>query len=459
MSAVTIAVLKKYMDERFGRIERALGTPIYGVAWDKGADPTLIRTNDALGMVANVGVDNQIVQNDFDYAPIFGEIHDVVDSLGNVFVRIPKFYIRKTDGEGFKTWQVSKFRYPGFYLPWCFWDFQKGVELPYIDVGKYTASLSADNKLQSIVGVPPLVNRNIVQFRDYATSNNVEGLRGYQQLDIHVIDILRTLVFVEFATLNAQSVMSGYTSGRYGVEADVATVVETATNRIIVSNATASNYRVGQTISVGTSRYGTQVFYGREVVAIENYDVDNTAINFNGEPVDIAVGNLLQNTGAVNGFSKAIAASSGSIGDNTSGNYPCVYRGIENPFGNIWQFVDGVNIDDNQAWVCADADKYASNLFTAPYEQLGYANSNSNGYSTEFGFDSERPYAEFPVALGGSATTYYSDYYYQNTGQRIARFGGSWYSGSYAGLSYWYLNYASSVTSVYIGGRLLKKPL
>ena len=66
MGAITIAVLKKYMDERFGRIERALGVPIYGVYWDKGPDPTLIRTHDAVGMEANVGVDGEWVRNDFD---------------------------------------------------------------------------------------------------------------------------------------------------------------------------------------------------------------------------------------------------------------------------------------------------------------------------------------------------------------------------------------------------------
>jgi len=31
-----------------------------------------------------------------------------------VFMRIPKFYIRKTDGENIKTWQVSKTKYRGF---------------------------------------------------------------------------------------------------------------------------------------------------------------------------------------------------------------------------------------------------------------------------------------------------------------------------------------------------------
>lgn len=455
MSITNYTLLKNYMDKRFTKLERGLGTGVYGVAWDKGASPTLTRINDSVGMVANVGVDGEVVQNDFDFVPIFGEMAEVEDNLGNVFIRIPKFYIKKTDGSNFKTWQVSKVRYAGFYLPWCFWDFEKGEELPYIDVGKYTASLSPDNKLQSIPDVPPLVSRNIVQFRDYAKANG----KGYQQLDVHVVDVIRTLMFIEFATLNIQSIMMGYVNGRYGAEADLAEVSESAANRIIINSTSADNYRVGQTISIGTSRYGANVCYGRVITAIETYDANNKAIYFDGEPVDIAVGNFLMNSGTVNGFSRGIASSSGSIGDSTSGKYPCVWRGIENLFGNIWQFVDGVNITDNQAWICKDADKYASNLFTDPYEPLSYINCDADGYAKEFGLDPINPFAEFATDIGGGASTYYSDYYYQNTGQRVARFGGSWYAGSNAGLSYWYLGGASSAATVLFGGRLLKKPL
>lgn len=459
MNMTQYTLLKRYIDQRFTKLERALGAGIYGVAWDKGSNPILTRTNDAIGMVSNVGVDNQVVQNDFDFAPIFGEMTEVIDSLGNVFIRIPKFYIKKTDGLNFKTWQVSKVRYAGFYLPWCFWDFNKGVELPHIDVGKYSASLSADNKLESIPDSPPLVNKNIVQFRDYAKANNVNGLAGYQQLDIHIIDIIRTLMFIEFGTLNIQDIMQGYTAGRYGSESDLATVAETATNRIVINNASANQYRIGQTISIGTSRYGTNICYGREITNITDYDANNKAISYSGDPVDIAVGNFLMNTGAVNGFSRKIASSSGSIGDNTSGKYPCVWRGLENPFGNLWQFIDGINITDNQVWIAKDAEIYASNLFTSPYEQLSYINANTDGYPKGMGFDKQNQFAELPTTLGGSSSSYYSDYYYQSTGQRIARFGGFWPSGSAAGLSYWNLDYSSSNSNVYFGGRLVKKAI
>ncbi len=456
MSATTAALMNKRINE----LDRELDytAPIFGVYWDKGESPQLIRTHDAQGMVANVGVGGQWAQNDFDGAPIFGQMGEVEDTYGNRFIRTPRFYIRKHIGPDFHWVGVTTRPLPGFYLPWSQWDFQRGKPLPYVDIGKFNASLNG-GKLQSVAGVPPLVLTNIVQFRNYAQANNIDGLEGYQQLDIHVYDILRTLMFVEFATLDMQSVMRGFVDGRYGVEADAVVISETATNKVVINNASAAGYRVGQTISLGTSRYGTQVFYGRTILTIEDYDADNKSIVFDGEPVDIAAGNLLQNTGVVGGFSDKIAASSGSIGDNTSGKYPCVYRGIENPYGNIWQFVDGVNINDHQAWVCKDAGQYASNLFASPYEKLGYINRDANGYVTQMGFDPNYPFAELPVEVGGSASTYYSDYYYQNTGQRVARVGGHWLTGSYAGPSFWLLSNSSSHAYVSIGGRLVKKAL
>jgi len=119
----------------------------------------------------------------------------------------------------------------------------------------------------------------------------------------------------------------------------------------------------------------------------------------------------------------------------------------------------GLNINDNQSWVCRDADDYASNLFASPYEKLSYINATSNNYILTRGFDVAHPYAQLPTAVGAVGDSQYKDYYYQATGQRIARVGGSWGTGSGAGLFYWDLSYSSATTIVYVGGRLLKKAL
>jgi hypothetical protein len=73
------------------------------------------------------------------------------------------------------------------------------------------------------------------------------------------------------------------------------------------------------------------------------------------------------------------------------------------------------------------------------------------------GTDFANPYANFPTETSGGSTTFYSDYYYQNTGQYVALLGGDWLSGAAAGLFSWLLRGASSYASISIGGRLIRK--
>ena len=449
---VSIALLRRLQR----KVDAVDPYAVYGASWTKVSSPVLTRTDAAVGMTATAGVDNQIVRNDFDYAGIYKEIIEITDTLGNVFVRIPKFYIRKIDFANYKSWQICKSKRPGFYLPWCFWDFANGVELPYIDVGKYTGSKTA-TKLQSVSGAYPLVNTNIVDMRTFAQNNNAGGLLGYQQLDIHVVDLLQTLFYIEFATLDSQSVMAGYTSGQYSAT-HVATVNEAAVNRVILSNAFANLYEVGQSISVGTSLGGNQICTNRTITSIDVYDASSKAITFDGATVDIAKGNIAYNSGYKSGKTDAIIASSGSYLSNSSGKHSCKYRGIENPFGDVWQFIDGLNITDHQSWVCKNAAQYASNVFASPYEQLNYVNANVNNYFKTAGYDANYPFASLPTEAQAS-NGYYSDYYYQDAGQRIARFGGGWTAGALAGLSCWLLALSSSDAGLPIGGRLLRKPL
>ena len=421
---------------------------IYGVSWTGDSSPTLTRTDSSAGMVAAAGVDTTPITNNFDYAEIYREINDgVTDAYGNVFVRIPRFWIEKTAVGAARTWRISRQQFGNAYLPACF------ANADYVDIGKYTASKNG-TKLESKSGFAPYVSDTIVNFRTFAQNNGA----GYQQMDIHVHDILRTLFYVEFATLNSQSIMAGWTNGQYSAT-HLATVAENAVNRIIVANATAASYAVGQPISVGSTLGGNQIFYGRSITSIDVYDGSNKAISFDGGAVNIAVGNILYNTGWISGFSTSIVAKSGSPVSNSTGLKPCVYRGVENPWGSVYQFIDGVNINDYQAWVCRTPASFASNLFAAPYVQLAYVNADADGNPTVMSLDPNNPFAEFPTTLGGASNTHYADYYYRGTGQKIAVLGGYWSDGAVAGLSYWRLYGASSVTGINVGGRLLKTPL
>lgn len=433
---------------------------IYGVYQEySNSSPSLTRTHSSVGKVANVGVDEQAVVNDFNNAQIYRDIKEVKDTYGNTFVRIPKFYIRKFEKDNGLHTQISKKQYKGFYLPKCFWDFTNQNELDYVDVGKYRAGESMDGvKLTSKPDVYPLVSKSIVQLRDLAQANNTDELKGYQQMDIHVQDVLATLFVVEFATLNSQAVMSGFSDGNYS-DAHVATLAETQTNRVVMATAYADLFRVGQSIGIGTSRGGNQITSYRQVVAIVKVDENNKAIEFDGAPLNISIGNIVYNTAFKTGFSHNVTASSGSPISNTDGKWGCSYRGIESLWGDIWTFIDGLNINDHQAWVCDDADDYVSNKFITPYKSISYLNVNANGYIKKMGLDEENPSTQLPIDVTASPATWYSDYYYQATGARVALVGGSWSYGVTAGLFYWYGSNSSSAASLSLGGRLLRKPL
>ena len=426
----------------------------YGIDWDVSAK-TFTRTNDAADAVVNLGTDLNIVENDFDVSEIFGSITEVEDDYGNVFIKWPKTYLRKIVTPTRVINQASLQKKPNYYRPAIFWDFTNNKELDYVLIGKHIGSLSADGtRLESKPGKYPLVSKNIVQMRTLAQANGA----GYQLLDIHAVDYLQTLFTIEQATVDSQSKLFGYANGRY-TETDLAVITESDTNKVVLPNATAALYEVGQSISMGTSLGGNQIFYGRTIISIEVYDDSNKSLIFDGNPVTITAGNMVYNSGYKTGFSSNIASSVGSINSNSSGKHPFVWHGIESLYGDIWQFVDGLNINDNQSWVCRDADDYASNLFAVPYEKLSYINATSNNYVLTRGFDRAHPYAQLPTAVGAIGDSQYKDYYYQATGQRIALVGGSWTDGSAAGLFYWTLSSSSANTGLSIGGRLLKKAL
>jgi len=434
-------------------IKKGTYNKTYGVDWDVSAK-TFTRINDATNLTVDVGTDINIVENDFDVSELFGSLTEVEDNYGNVFIKWPKTYLRKIVTPTRVINQASLQKKPNYYRPAMFWDFTNNKELDYVLIGKHIGSLSEDGtRLESKPGKYPLVNKTIVQMRTLAQANGA----GYQQLDIHTVDFLQTLFTIEQATLNSQSKVMGYANGNYK-ETHLAVETEPDANKVILINEHANLYRVGQSISIGTTRGGNQIFYGRTITEITVIDDSNKALVFDGDPVTITTGNMVYNTGYKTGFSANIASSVGSINSNSSGKHPFVWHGIESLYGDVWQFVDGVNINENQAWVCKNAANYASNLFAAPdYEQLGYTNATSDGYVIALGYDPNHPYAQFPITVGDIGDSQYKDSHYQTTGQRIARVGGFWGNGSEAGLFFWDLSSSSSDKLVTLGGRLIRK--
>ena len=147
-----------------------------------------------------------------------------------------------------------------------------------------------------------------------------------------------------------------------------------------------------------------------------------------------------------------LGMKSGCISND--GKHSVIYRGLENIFGNVWQFVDGINIQDRKGYVSYNRSGYASDTFSGDYKALSYTNATSIGYATKMGYDSNNQLIMLPTNIS-SSNIGYKDYYYQYSGNIIALFGGDWSIGSYAGFFHWNCESDSSIVFSSIGSRFL----
>lgn len=145
----------------------------------------------------------------------------------------------------------------------------------------------------------------------------------------------------------------------------------------------------------------------------------------------------------------------------TDGKTGVVYRGIEDFWGNVWEWVDGVNWNGGTYYVCNNPANYADDTATN-YTALSYkgATNWSSSYITTEGLDTgNNPHVMLPSAAGsGSESTYYCDACWSSTGWRVFLHGGYWAIGSSCGLFTADLYSASSGSGTDVGSRLLYIP-
>lgn len=118
------------------------------------------------------------------------------------------------------------------------------------------------------------------------------------------------------------------------------------------------------------------------------------------------------------------------------------YRGIENPFGHIWKYVDGANVQVTTGdsglsilWTTNNPLNFSSTSYTG-YDKKGNI-CRTNGYAKKMllGEDGDIVTTE----IGGSSSTYWCDYYATNTSanrMQVIQVGGNADSGTSAGLAY-----------------------
>lgn len=136
------------------------------------------------------------------------------------------------------------------------------------------------------------------------------------------------------------------------------------------------------------------------------------------------------------------------------------YRGIENPFGHIWKYTDGANIQATTGdaglsilWTTDDPSNFSDTSYTG-YDKKGNI-CRTDGYAKKMllGEDGDIVATE----VGGSSSTYWCDYYYTYTSanrMQLVLVGGNAAHGSHAGLAYVNTTNAPSDAARGIGSRL-----
>ncbi|UVX70754.1 MAG: hypothetical protein [Bacteriophage sp.] len=136
------------------------------------------------------------------------------------------------------------------------------------------------------------------------------------------------------------------------------------------------------------------------------------------------------------------------------------YRGIENPFGHIWKYTDGANIQVTTGdaglsilWTTDDPSNFSDTSYTG-YNKKGNI-CRTNGYAKKMllGEDGDIVATE----IGGSSSTYWCGYYYTYTSanrMQVVLVGGYASNGSYVGLARVDTANAPSDASRAVGSRL-----
>jgi hypothetical protein len=339
---------------------------------------------------------------------------DLSGADGQVMVRVPKFYYRYVKSGSVYTWDISLNPRAGFAVHPAF--IKAGAEVNARYVGAYEGSMydasaggmvaaanvvaniyAAGDKMCSVSGVYPKTSETIAEYRAMATARGA----GWHQFDAYLMAAIQLLYLVEYADFDSQAMVGN--------------------GRVSLTNG--------------------------DWVASEIHD----GVNYG----------YIGKCGMSNSVGNATGANSAATNLNTAESPAYMsYRGVENFWGNVWQFVDGANVhnsvaDKSRLYLSGDYAAFASDTGTG-YSMVGLL-AEVDGYATDIvdavGF--------WPrTATGGGSATYLADYYstYFNddpaVGWRVCLFGGTATYGSAAGAFSVYSDRGSSDAFASIGGRL-----
>lgn len=333
----------------------------------------------------------------------------VSTDLDNIMIRIPEFwytdeYVPKTNTHNLKICPHAK---PGWYHH----------KEAYVSAYELCETSPSSGKVCSAKGLIPLVGRTREVLRKAVRGSGFDGEAKWNLYTYEEHRAICHLFLVEYATRNSQKAVNteltpeGFRQGGLGSGCTIGTAT-------INGAQTWSFIPTGSSDSLGSGS-------GEVTVTIQQTD---------------------------------------SSGSNTSTiTRKCNrYRGIENPFGHIWKHTDDViSVYGNgyRTWYkSVKPNQFATNKNTS-YKPFCASTMVSSGYKTEIKATPTCDFFAISVS-GGSETTYWCDYNWDNTdtSECCLLIGGDSDTGGLAGLFALHSGHSVGYSYAYIGSRLTYLP-
>lgn len=366
------------------------------------------RTQDAINYSAGTDFDNYAmyggrkrcnVADNGAITAFYGDANYTEDgSNGQVMVYQPKFYynrVPKALDNGVygqiirkEVITISPIPQAGFKLHPLFK--QNGQEVDYVLLPAYdgcvydtseTNYMLYDNngidfnadKLSSIAGAKPLSGANNTLNIENAEKLATNRGDGWHIMNMAAESAQQLLQLVEFGTLNGQSAL------------ELGIVNISDSNNYNCGSITGSTSTLGNTTGAATSTTN---------------DINGNRVNY----TDIG--------------KRAIS-----------------YRGTENPWGNMWDFIGGIIINGNATqaggvpYICSDFN-YSNNIAADNYDDIGFYLIPSTGYISAFGYGKpEYDWIFLPAEANGNNTIPVGDEVWVTSnlnGSHLLMHGGSW---------------------------------
>jgi hypothetical protein len=462
----------------------------YGVTWDESAD-TYARTGTLAGVAAGSSPGNALLPiqsamrrcllNDSGVVQYYldpsnsalkvgGGASVLTGADGQVMVEIPAFYVQYGYSGTSHTWNISQVPLSGFSLHPAF--IKNNTFVPYRYIGAYegvlydvSASIYTDGIYQTAVScVFALADSSLtIASRSGVFSKLTVGDKLVVSGTVSNNGTKTVASLVSATKITITEAVVDETAAATVVQTEINWTATTGdklcsiSGKAPINQGTRANFRaVALNRGAGWRQQDYDLISAIQLLYLVEY-----ASFYSQSKIGAGITNVtdwpayndnnpLSFTGNSNSIGNATGNTAGSASALTESTKYLSYRGIENWYGHLWKWVDGININNNIPYVTNNQSVFADDTATN-YTALGITLINADGWQNTLqkidrGF--------LPLTVGAASTTKITDYYWQAAGWRVVRLSGDASYGTSAGAFCVSANYASGDANRHVVGRL-----